>query len=153
MSSSGIPTPVRRRSQSTCPNCSRGSGASETGSGEQDRPMQRAVRYLSLLPSLRRRQEHLDGERIGNILPRAPAVGSGPETHPLQACVLGGLPFERSTIHGALAAIKQVVRLRGAIEARRTERRKCGIRVVQDTLEELIVCCACRNQIAGKVDA
>src|SRR5439155_19599196 len=100
MSSSGIPTPVRRRSQSTCPNCSRGSGASETGSGEQDRPMQRAVSYLSILPSLRRRQDDLDGERIANTLPRSLAVGSGPETQLLQASVLGGWPFDLWTVPG-----------------------------------------------------
>src|SRR5712691_6715723 len=115
-------------------------------------PRSPSRRFRTAAPLGRRSgQEVFNGERIGGVLAGASTVRCGPKTYSLQTGALC-LSRECLTITKALRGVGEVVGLGSAVQLRRTERRQRGIRVCQDALQEFIVCCTCRNQIAGKIN-
>src|SRR2546425_1180996 len=111
-------------------------------------------RIMNLGPSgWRRGQEVFDGERIGGALTRAAAVRCRPEADALQTGMLRRLSGERLTILKPMGRVSEVIRFGNVIDLRRTERRQGGVRIIQNSVEELIVCGACRIDVAVEIDA
>src|SRR5207244_9521051 len=111
-------------------------------------------RIMNLGPSgWRRGQEVFDGERIGGALTRATAVRCRPEADALQTGMLRRLSGERLTVLKPMGRVSEVIRFGNVIDLRRTERRQSGVRIIQNALEELIVCGACRIDVAVEIDA
>src|SRR3989475_12966213 len=111
-------------------------------------------RIMNLGPSgWRRGQEVFDGERIGGAPTRAAAVRCRPEADALQTGMLRRLSGERLTILKPMGRVSEVIRFGNVIDLGRTERRQRGVRIIQNALEELIVCGACRIDVAVEIYA
>src|SRR5437867_9308792 len=101
----------------------------------------------------RRGQEVFNGERIGGVLAGASAVRCRPEADALHPGALRGLCYERLPVLKPMGRVSEVIRFGNVIDLRRTERRQSGVRIIQNALEELIVCGACRIDVAVEIDA
>src|SRR2546426_5025779 len=110
-------------------------------------------RIMNVGPSgWRRGQEVFDGERIGGAVAEASAVRCRPKADPLQTGMLRRLSGERLTILKPMGGVSEVIRFGNVIDLWRTERRQSGVRIIQNALEELIVCGACRIDVAVEID-